>query len=183
MIGTRLSSPPRGRHGHGLHHHHHHATFDLVATPGFGSSSPAAAATACAALIAWALAHSVLRLLPLGAGFMRGVYVTVRVTTSRMCRTLRFADEVEDDEALVALQLSCVYRPALSAASQSNGERTDRALKGERACVDALMGESSAGMPVAGDGGMCRLGNEVGPAGGADMGCVGYGLLGSEAAD
>ena len=68
------------------------------------------------------------------------------------------------DEDLLARQ-SCEYR-ALSACSQSKGDRTDLALKGDRAV--ALMGESS--VDRAGDAGMCRLGNDVGPIGGADMG-------------
>jgi hypothetical protein len=60
----------------------------------------------------------------------------------------------------------------LRAASQSNGERTDLALNGDLAV--ALMGDSRVDM--AGDGGTCKLGNEVAPVGGADMGSVGYGL-------
>lgn len=81
------------------------------------------------------------------------------MTTSLICRTLLC-------EGFVALE-SCEYR-ALSAASQSNGERTDLALQGDLAV--ALMGDSN--METAGDGGMCKLGNEVAPVGGADMGCV-----------
>lgn len=38
----------------------------------------------------------------------------------------------------------------------------------------ALRGESTVEM--AGDGGMCRLGKDVAPVGGADSGWVGYGL-------
>lgn len=63
----------------------------------------------------------------------------------------------------------------MRAASQSNGDRTDLALNGDRAV--ALIGDSKVDM--AGDGGMCRLGNEVAPVGGADMGCAGYGLGGT----
>lgn len=80
-------------------------------------------------------------------------------------------------EALVALQ-SCEYL-ALRAASQSNGDRTDLALKGDLAV--ALIGDSS--VDIAGEGGICRLGNEVAPVGGADMGCVGYGLGATAAGD
>lgn len=69
---------------------------------------------------------------------------------------------------MVALQ-SGEYR-ALRAASQSNGERTDLALKGDlAAAVVALRGESR--VDSAGDGGRCRLGNDVAPVGGADIGC------------
>lgn len=71
-----------------------HAEFDLVVVGGI--DSPAAAA---AAFMACDFEHSVLLLFPFGAGFILGVYVTVLVTTSLMCRTLLF-------EALVALQ-SC----------------------------------------------------------------------------
>lgn len=83
--------------------------------------------------------------------------MTVLVTTSLMCCTLLLED-------LVALQ-SCEYRD-LRAASQSKGERTDLALNGD--LMEALMGESSVDM--AGDGGICKLGNVVAPVGGADMG-------------
>jgi hypothetical protein len=96
--------------------------------------------------------------------------VTVLVTTSLICRTLLAED-------LVALQ-SCEYR-ALRAASQSNGDRTDLALNGDLAV--ALMGESSVDM--AGDGGMCKLGNDVTPVGGADMGCLENGLGGTPTGD
>ena len=77
------------------------------------------------------------RRFPFGAGFILGVYVTVLVTTSRICLTLL----VEGFEARQSVE----YR-ALRAASQSNGERTDRALKGER-----TVGESTA--ETAGDWG------------------------------
>lgn len=67
----------------------------------------------------------------------------------------------------------------MRAASQSNGERTDLALNGD--LIEALMGESRVDM--AGDGGMCMLGYDVTPVGGADMGCVGYGLGGMATGD
>lgn len=83
--------------------------------------------------------------------------MTVLVTTSRICLTLLVAG--------FEARQSVEYR-ALRAASQSNGERTERALKGERA-----MGESIA--ETAGDLGTCRLGKDVAPVGGADIGSVG----------
>lgn len=43
------------------------------------------------------------------------------------------------------------------------------------------MGESS--VDNAGDGGICKLGNEVTPVGGADIGWVGYGLGGTAVLD
>jgi hypothetical protein len=65
---------------------------------------------------------------------MRGVYVTVRVTISLTVRVLDRADfgDLSSKEYLLALR------------SQSKGERTLRALKGERrVCVEvALKGES-----------------------------------------
>jgi hypothetical protein len=82
------------------------------------------------------------------------------VTTSRICLTLLL-------DGLEALQ-SCEYR-AFRAASQSNGERTDLALNGDRAV--ALRGESR--LETAGETGTCKLGKEVAPVGGADMGWVG----------
>lgn len=100
--------------------------------------------------------YSTFRLLPLGAGAIRGVYVTVRVTTSRMCRTL-----VLD---------FCFFsaKRALRAASQSKTELgTGRALKGDRA-VEAVNGESK--LETVGLGGILRLGKEAAPVGGADMG-------------
>ena len=87
-----------------------------------------------------------------------------------MCLTL-FAED------LLALQ-SCEYR-AFRAASQSKGERTDRALNGDRAV--ALRGESK--LDIAGDGGRCRLGKEVAPVGGADIGCVGFEVRGAPVGD
>ena len=61
----------------------------------------------------------------------------------------------------------------MRAASQSNGERTDLALNGD--LTVALRGESK--LDSAGDGGRCRLGNDVAPVGGADIGCVRCGEL------
>lgn len=104
----------------------------------------ATAAVAAAAAAAWAFGQSkcvVFLLLPFGAGSILGVYVTVLVTTSRICRTL-FADD------FCALQ-SCAYLD-FNAASQSNGDRTDLALNGDRAV--ALNGESR--VDTAGEGGM-----------------------------
>ncbi len=90
-----------------------------------------------------AVSASIFLLLPLGAGAILGVYVTVRVTTSRMCRTL-------DRESLFACPgvVGPEGRPGvsgaagrfdpgvsanrldLSAASQSNGDLTDAPLSG-----------------------------------------------------
>ena len=103
--------------------------------------------------------HSTFLRLPLGAGSIRGVYVTVRVMTSRTCRTLVL------DLLQLWLDLASANLLAFRAASQSNGDRTDLALKGD------MMGVSP-GLDAAGDGGILRLGKVV-PAGGADMGCVG----------
>jgi hypothetical protein len=64
---------------------------------------------------------------------------------------------------------------ALRAASQSKGECIDRALKGDRAVL-ALSGESK--LDTAGEGGILRLGNDVAPTGGADMGSCAKGLGG-----
>jgi len=58
--------------------------------------------------------------------------------------------------------VASVNRLALMAASQSKGDRTLLALKGDRT------GESAA----AGDRGMWMLGKVVGPHGGADIGCA-----------
>ena len=68
---------------------------------------------------------------------------------------------------------------ALRAASQSNGECTDLALKGDRAVL-ALRGESM--LDAAGDGGIFRLGKAVAPVGGADMGSCAKGLGGTAGA-
>lgn len=57
--------------------------------------------------------------------------MTVLVTTSRMCRTL-----VRDGLCFLASE-----KRAFRAASQSNTERTDRALKGDLTVL-ALSGES-----------------------------------------
>lgn len=92
------------------------------------------------------------------------------MTTSLTCLTL-FADD------LAALE-SCEYR-AFRAASQSKGERTDRALKGD--LTVALRGESR--LESEGDGGRCRLGNDVAPVGGADIGCVGCEVIGALVGD
>lgn len=61
---------------------------------------------------------------------------------------------------------------ALRAASQSNTEWKDLALKGDR----ALMGEST--WDTAGEGGILRLGKEFAPVGGADIGSCVKGLGG-----
>jgi len=79
--------------------------------------------------------------------------------TSRTCRTLVL------DLLQLWLDLASANLLAFRAASQSNGDRTDLALKGD------MMGVSP-GLDAAGDGGILRLGKVV-PAGGADMGCVG----------
>lgn len=77
-----------------------------------------------------------------------------------MCRTLLPLFEV----CLTALE-SCAYRD-LSAASQSNGDLVERALNGDLAV--ALMGDSR--VDSAGEGGTSKLGKDVAPVGGADMG-------------
>lgn len=108
-------------------------------------------------------------LFPLGAGSILGVYVTVLVTTSRMCLTLVphfFSHRWAGGPALVggstALLLdTSAYRLAFNAASQSKGLLTLRALNGER-----------TGLSTAGLGGTRRLGKVVGPVGGADRGCA-----------
>ena len=63
------------------------------------------------------------------------------------------------------LDLDSANLLALSAASQSKGDRTDLALKGDMTGV-------SPGLDTAGEGGILRLG-KLAAAGGADMGCVG----------
>ena len=95
----------------------------------------------------------------MGAGSIRGVYVTVLVMTSRTCRTLVL------DLLQLCVDLASANLLALRAASQSKGDRTDRALKGDMTGV-------SPALDAAGEGGIRRLGKVV-PAGGADMGCVG----------
>lgn len=103
--------------------------------------------------------YSTLRLLPFGAGAILGVYVTVLVTTSRMCRTL-----VREDFCFFS------SRRAFRAASQSNtDECTGLALKGDRAVL-ALIGESM--FDRLGLGGTLRLGKQAAPVGGADMGAA-----------
>jgi len=78
----------------------------------------------------------------LGAGLILGVYVTVRVTISRTCRTLGLL--IRGD-----LISKCLPWPLLLK-SQSNGER---ALNGDRIAeaVEALRGESTEN---AGEGGI-----------------------------
>jgi hypothetical protein len=76
--------------------------------------------------------YSIFLLLPFGAGLMRGVYVTVRVTISLTCRTLDRADFGD---------LTSKYLPLLLK-SQSKGDRALRALKGERMLEVALNGDS-----------------------------------------
>jgi hypothetical protein len=88
---------------------------------------------------------------------MRGVYVTVLVTTSRICRTL----------VRPVFCFFCSANLALRAASQSKTECTERALNGDLA-VEALRGESRHEM--AGLGGSFMLGNTAAPVGGADIG-------------
>jgi hypothetical protein len=77
------------------------------------------------------------------------------VTTSRICLTLVL------EGFLVSASRT------LRAASQSKGECSDLALKGDLAVL-ALSGEQT--LDRAGEGGILRLGNEVAPVGGADMG-------------
>ena len=89
------------------------------------------------------------------------MYVTVLVTTSRMCLTL-----VRDGFCfLISGNL------ALMAASQSNTECTGLALNGDR-MVLALNGDSM--FDTAGLGGSLKLGNEAAH-GGADIGANGLG--------
>lgn len=73
-----------------------------------------------------------------------------------MCRTL-----VREDFCFFSA------KRALRAASQSNAEWTERALKGDLT-AEALMGESR--FETAGLGGSFRLGKVAAPVGGADMG-------------
>jgi hypothetical protein len=86
-------------------------------------------------LMMW-IHYSIFLLLPFGAGLMRGVYVTVRVTISLTVRVLDRADfgDLISNEYLALLFMS-----------QSKGERALRALKGERRVwVEvALNGESA----------------------------------------
>lgn len=108
------------------------------------------------------------RRLPLGAGSILGVYVTVLVTTSRMCLTLVpfLSQRLECTccwfgPALVGAGPTSAYLLARSAASQSKGLLTLLALQGDR------MGLSTAGL-----GGTRRLGNVAGPVAGAESGRV-----------
>lgn len=102
---------------------------------------------------------------PLGAGSILGVYVTVLVTTSRMCRMLVpfFSHRLEctgrGGPALVGAGPTSAYLLAFSAASQSNALLTLLALHGVR-----------AGLSTAGLGGTRRLGKVVGPVAGAESG-------------
>lgn len=96
--------------------------------------------------------YSTFLLLPFGAGLIRGVYVTVRVTTSLTWRTL--------DRVVFGVLIS-KYLPLLLK-SQSYGDRALRALKGER----ALRGESA--YEDAGEAGMRSL--PKGADEGADVG-------------
>lgn len=80
---------------------------------------------------------SIFLLLPFGAGLMRGVYVTVRVTISLTVRVLDRTDfgDLRSQEYLLLLLIS-----------QSYGDRALRALKGERrvwVAEVALTGESA----------------------------------------
>lgn len=134
--------------------------------------------------VSTAVSWSTFLRLPLGAGPILGVYVTVLVTTSRMWRTLvlesRFccwAAEVGVPgtapavlgvlDAAAAAPVGSAYRRALRAASQSNGDRTERALQGER-------GESRFAQLLerAGEGGTARP-VKVGPVAGAERGYCG----------
>lgn len=106
---------------------------------------------------------------PLGAGSILGVYMTVIVTTSRICRILVpfFSQRLECPGAGPALVGPCpgtsVYRRALSAASQSKGLLTVRALHGVRTTTTGL--STAAGL-----GGTRRLGKVLGPVAGAESG-------------
>lgn len=88
--------------------------------------------------------YSIFLLFPLGAGLIRGVYVTVRVTISLTWRTL-------DLEAFG--ELTSKYLPLLLN-SQSYGERALLAENGDRAVEAALRGDSA--IEIAGDGGIRR---------------------------
>ncbi len=82
---------------------------------------------------------------PFGAGFMRGVYVTVLVTTSRICRMLDLDSLFACVGVLGQLAVGVsgcagrlqpdpwvsVKRRVLSAFSQSKGECTEAALNGD----------------------------------------------------
>lgn len=85
----------------------------------------------------------------MGAGDIRGVYVTVLVTISLTCRTL---------DRLAFGDLMSKYLPLLLI-SQSNGDRALRALNGDRIAdvAVALNGDSAA--EKAGEGGIRRRPN------------------------
>jgi len=91
--------------------------------------------------------YSIFLLFPLGAGLIRGVYVTVRVTISLTWRTL---------DRLPFGDFTSKYLPLLLK-SQSNGERALRALNGERIADVALRGDSTP--ENAGEGGIRRRPN------------------------
>jgi len=93
--------------------------------------------------------YSTFLLFPFGAGLIRGVYVTVRVTISLTWRTL--------DRVLLG-DLISKYRPLLLR-SQSKGERALRALNGDRIAEVALKGESAP--EKAGEGGIRSLPNRL----------------------
>jgi len=98
--------------------------------------------------------YSIFLLFPFGAGLIRGVYVTVRVTislTSRMLVRVVFGD------------LTSKYLPLL-ATSQSYGDRAPRALlalKGERIEDEAVRGalNGDSGPEKEGEGGIQRRPN------------------------
>lgn len=96
--------------------------------------------------------YSIFRLLPLGAGLMRGVYVTVRVRISRTWRTFGAPPDFGD---LMSMYLDLLWQ------LQSYGERAPlalRALNGECTIDDAERGALNGDSPAekAGDGGMRR---------------------------
>ena len=94
-----------------------------------------------------AVSGSIFLLLPLGAGAILGVYVTVLVTTSRMCRMLDLDSRLACPGVVgapgpgrpgVSGAAGRFVPPGVSAnlrdlraASQSKGDRTDAALSGD----------------------------------------------------
>lgn len=94
-----------------------------------------------------AVSGSIFLLLPLGAGAILGVYVTVRVTTSRMCRMLDLDSRLACPGVVgapgpgrpgVSGAAGRFVPPGVSAnlldlraASQSKGDLTDAALRGD----------------------------------------------------
>jgi hypothetical protein len=124
---------------------------------------------------------SILLRLPLGAGAILGVYVTVLVTTSRMCRMLDL-DSLLACPGVVGVPAAAALMPGvsgaagrfepgvsaalldLSAASQSKGDFTDAALSGD---LGEYMPEAAE---MAGEAGSFMLGNTDAPVGGADRG-------------